>query len=107
MALRGLGRRHLFGAWVTGADVTRGKPDPQVFQIAAERLSVPPQRCAVIEDAAAGIAAANAAGMTSIALVSTGHARDEYGEADHIVDSLDELSAESIRHWVADRSKTE
>jgi beta-phosphoglucomutase len=101
LALDGLGRRQLFGAWVTGADVTRGKPDPQVFQVAAGRLNVRPDRCAVIEDAAAGIAAANAAGMTSIALVSTGHSRGEYGEAEHVVDSLAELSVELIRRWVA------
>lgn len=101
LALDGLGHRHLFGAWVTGADVTRGKPDPQVFQVAAGRLDVSPERCAVVEDAAAGIAAANAAGMTSIALVSTGHSRGEYAEADHIVDSLDELSAELIHGWIA------
>ena len=43
--------RDLFDAVVTGADVARGKPDPQVFQLAAQRLGAPPQRCVVIEDA--------------------------------------------------------
>lgn len=82
----------LFQTLVTGADILRGKPDPQVFLIAAERLGVPPSRCAVIEDAPVGIAAANAAGMTSIALVSTGHTRDSVSAANLIVDSLRELS---------------
>ena len=56
---------------VTGADVTRGKPDPQVFQLAAEKLGVPPRNCVVIEDAPAGIEAAKRAGMKCIGLAST------------------------------------
>ncbi len=61
MVLDRLEARNLFEAVVTGEDVTRGKPDPEVFLIAAKRLGVPPARCAVIEDAPSGIAAANAA----------------------------------------------
>ena len=60
-----------FAATVTGADVTRGKPDPQVFLIAAERLGVPPAACAVVEDAVHGITAAQRAGMAAIALTGT------------------------------------
>jgi beta-phosphoglucomutase len=92
-----LGRRSSFGAEVSGADVVRGKPDPQVFLVAAERLGVAPRRCAVVEDAAAGIAAANAAGMTSIGLVSQGRTRDELQAADMVVHRLAELSPETIR----------
>jgi len=83
-------------AVVTRADVTRGKPDPQVFQIAAERLGVPPSRCAVFEDAVHGIEAANRAGMTSIALTGT-MSHDEFNDADLVVDSLRELSPQRIR----------
>jgi HAD superfamily hydrolase (TIGR01509 family) len=96
MAIDRLGVASLFQTLVTGADILRGKPDPQVFQIAAERLGVPPVRCAVIEDAPVGIAAANAAGMTSIAFVSTGHTRDSVAAADVIVDSLRELSPDRM-----------
>lgn len=84
-----------FTARVTGADVTRGKPDPQVFLLAAERLGVPPTRCAVVEDAPAGIEAANRAGMASIALVGTA-ARNELSHARLVVDSLRELSPKVI-----------
>ena len=63
---------------MTGADVTRGKPDPQVFQLAAQRLGVPPGRCVVIEDAPAGLAAAAAAGMAGVGLVSTGRTRERW-----------------------------
>ena len=85
-----LGRASRFNAVVTGRDVTRGKPDPQVFQIAAERLSLPPARCIVVEDAPVGITAARAAGMASVALVGT-VAADRLGEADLVVRSLREL----------------
>ena len=53
LVLDGASLRELFQAVVTGADVT-GKPDPQVFELAARRLGVPPARCVVIEDAPAG-----------------------------------------------------
>jgi len=96
----GLNRRDAFDATVTRLDVTRGKPDPQVFQIAADRLRLPPQRCAVVEDAPAGIIAANAAGMKSIALVSKGHDASELADADLIVKSLRELSPQVIRELI-------
>ena len=84
--------RDLFHAVVSGADVTRGKPDPQVFQLAAQGLGVPPGGCVVIEDAPAGLAAAAAAGMASVGLVSTGRTRDALADADLLVASLSELS---------------
>ncbi|MGD9634835.1 MAG: HAD family hydrolase [Pirellulales bacterium] len=89
-----------FDATVTGADVTRGKPDPQVFQIAAERVGVAPAGCAVVEDAVHGITAAKRAGMTAIGLTGTLE-RDELSAADAVVDSLRQLSAERIRALVA------
>lgn len=100
MTIKQLGRADLFKGVITGADVSRGKPDPEVFLACAERMGVSPSNCAVIEDAAAGIAAANAAGMASIALVSRGHHRDEYGEAQQIVDRLEQLSPASIAEWI-------
>lgn len=53
----------LFDAEATGDEVARGKPQPDIFLLAAERLGVPPAACVVLEDAPAGIAAAAAAGM--------------------------------------------
>ncbi|NIP85230.1 MAG: HAD-IA family hydrolase [Planctomycetales bacterium] len=103
LALDQLDRHALFDAQVSGADVTRGKPDPQVFQVAAQRLGIPPAACAVIEDAAAGVAAARAAGMLSVALVSTGHHIAEYDQADQIVQRLDQLSPAGLRQWITAR----
>ncbi len=96
--------RDLFHAVVTGADVTRGKPDPQVFQLAAQRLGVPPGGCVVIEDAPAGLAAAAAAGMASVGLISTGRTRDALANADLLVASLTELSPEVLRAVIARRT---
>jgi beta-phosphoglucomutase-like phosphatase (HAD superfamily) len=77
-------------------DVTRGKPDPQVFQIAGERLGVPPDQCVVVEDAPAGIEAANRAGMASVGLTGTA-TRAELAHARLVVNSLSELSSDLLR----------
>jgi len=102
LVLGELEARSLFRAVVTARDVTRGKPDPQVFLIAAERLGIPPRRCAVVEDAPAGIAAAKAAGMTGIGLASTGHTRESLAAAALVVDSLAELSPERVGDLIAE-----
>ncbi len=104
LVLDRLEAKSLFGAVVTGADVTRGKPDPQVFLIAAERLGVVPRQCAVVEDAPLGIAAAKTAGMASVGLVSTGRARESLSDADLVVDSLAELSPEVLKRLIAKRT---
>lgn len=95
-----LGRRDKFRAIVTGRDVTRGKPDPQIFQIAAERMGVPPERCCVIEDAPAGIEAAHRAGMKCIAVTSTGRTAEEQSAAERTVATLRELSPDQIRELI-------
>lgn len=61
-----------FAAVVTPDDVTRGKPAPDLFLAAAERIGVPPQRCAAIDDSAEGIAAAHAAGITLVLTLRAG-----------------------------------
>jgi beta-phosphoglucomutase len=91
----------VFGAIICGNDVTRGKPDPEIFLTAAQRIGVAPHRCAVIEDAPAGIAAAAAAGMACIALAGTGHTRPALAAADLIVDSLAELTPAVFRRVIA------
>lgn len=57
-----------FTTIVDGTEVARAKPDPEVFLIAATRLGIPPSECVVLEDALAGIQAANTAGMYSIGI---------------------------------------
>lgn len=57
-----------FRTIVDGTEVAKAKPDPEVFLIAADRLKIPPAACVVLEDALAGIEAANSAGMYSIGI---------------------------------------
>jgi beta-phosphoglucomutase family hydrolase len=85
-----------FQALVTGHDVTEGKPSPQVFLLAAQRLGVNPANCLVIEDAVAGVTAAKRAGMYCLAVINT-HTRQELAEADLIVDSLEKVTIEDIK----------
>ena len=61
---------------VVAADVARGKPDPDLFLLAAERLRVRPEECLVFEDSVVGVQAARRAGMRVIG-VSTAHGEDE------------------------------
>jgi beta-phosphoglucomutase len=66
--LKKVGLISYFTAIVDGTQVTKAKPDPEVFMIAARDLKVAPTNCVVFEDALAGIEAANRAGMTSIGI---------------------------------------
>lgn len=71
---------------VTADDVTRGKPDPEPFLVAAEKLGVDPSRCLVVEDAPMGLLAAHAAGCATLAVVTTTKREDL--DADAVVDNL-------------------
>ena len=66
--LERIGLDGFFDAVADGTDITRSKPDPEVFLVAAKKLGAAPEDCAVVEDAKAGIEAAKAAGMTALAL---------------------------------------
>lgn len=65
-SLKLTGLRDLFDIIVTPVDVEHGKPAPDMFLLAAEKMGVPPEQCLVFEDGQAGIDAANAAGMASV-----------------------------------------
>jgi beta-phosphoglucomutase len=96
LSLEGLGRGQNFAAVVTGTDVTRGKPDPQVFLLAAERMELAAGSCCVVEDAPHGIEAARRAGMKSVALTGT-TSGEKLAQADLVVESLGQLSSARIR----------
>lgn len=104
LAVAGLDAASLFEALVTGDDVKHGKPDPEVFLLAAQRLRVEPSRCVVVEDAPAGLEAAMRAGMVSIGLASKGRTREELAAADLVVDSLGELDPRTFRRLLEGRS---
>jgi sugar-phosphatase len=78
---------------VTSDDYPRGKPAPDAFRLAAERLGVEPSECVVLEDAPAGVTAGKAAGMTVWAVTFT-HPPEALGEADRVAAGLEELLAD-------------
>lgn len=92
--------RNEFDVVVSAEDTNRGKPDPQVFLVAAERLGVEPSRCVVFEDAIAGVEAAKAAGMACVAVRFVGHHPVESlraAGANRIVDCLTEVTTDDLR----------
>jgi len=101
LVLKKLGK-DLFAAAVTARDVSRGKPHPEVFLKAAEKLQIEPSKCAVVEDAPAGIQAARSAGMIAIAITGTAPRELLAEHSDLVIDSLAELSPELIASLISD-----
>ncbi len=83
-ALAGLQLQEFFDAAVGAHDVERGKPEPDLFLLAAARMNSPPAECLVFEDAPLGIEAARRAGMRAVAIASTVPA-DELAAPAHVV----------------------
>jgi beta-phosphoglucomutase len=94
----------LLQAIVGSEETQRGKPDPQVFLVAAQRLGIAPERCVVVEDAVAGVQAARAGGMKCIAVTFVGHHPPEslrQAGADRVVRSLEEVSLATMTELLA------
>jgi HAD superfamily hydrolase (TIGR01509 family) len=91
LELSGLGEH--FRATVSSEEVPRGKPAPDVYLEAAERLGVDPERCAAIEDSHSGIRSAKAAEMLVVAIPNPSFppGDDALAEADVVLESLDDL----------------
>ncbi len=88
-----------FSSIVAMEDTQRGKPDPQVFQIAAQKMNKQATDCLVFEDAVAGVQAAKAAQMKCIAIGFVGHHPEEklrQAGADRVVHTLEELTCQKI-----------
>ncbi|MEM9444988.1 MAG: HAD-IA family hydrolase [Verrucomicrobiota bacterium] len=99
-ALDKLGLRHFFHELVTAEDVSRGKPDPEVFLRAAAKAAQPAERCVVFEDAHVGIDAAKAAKMKVVAVATT-HPAAELRAADRVVSRLNELTLNDLRNLLS------
>ncbi|MFQ3670354.1 MAG: HAD family phosphatase [Verrucomicrobiia bacterium] len=99
VSLEQLGLARFFTAMVTAEDVSRGKPDPEVFLLAARRLGFPGHRAVVFEDALVGLEAARAAGAKRIAVATTHPAHELTEHADQVVQRLDQLSINQIAGW--------
>jgi HAD superfamily hydrolase (TIGR01509 family) len=89
--IRGLGIEGCFQAIACGTEVPEGKPSPEIFLRAAQKLGVEACNCVVIEDAIAGVAAAKRAGMKCVA-VTNSHPGSSLKKANLIVDTLETVS---------------
>lgn len=94
--LEKIGLVDLFDIIITGNDITKGKPDPQIFLMAAEKMETEPEACVVFEDAVLGVEAAKRAHMKCVGI-------DRYGEperlkkADLVVADLGEVTVKKIK----------
>ena len=79
----------IFGAIFSGSDVTRTKPDPEIYLKTAAKLNVPPETCVVFEDSEAGVQSGKAAGMTVFAVPNFFTAHQNHDLADRILSRLD------------------
>ncbi len=101
LVLDGLDLRRHFETVVCNTDVKRGKPDPEIFLLTAERLGARPVDCVVFEDAPAGIEAARRAGMTCVVVTSTLtreqiRALDDTRHVMHVVDDFADPALASL-----------
>jgi|SRR3972149_4664832 len=86
-----------FDVIVSGDDVKRGKPDPEIFSAAVNKLGLKPDETLVLEDATNGIEAAKAAGCKCIAVINKMTPPQNYSKADLVINSLKEIDLALIR----------
>lgn len=97
LLLTKMGIADLFNTIVSGNDVTNGKPHPEIFLTAAQRLAIKPKNCIVVEDAEVGVQAAMKAGMFTIGLTRR---QNQLHKADVQVNSLKGITLETLEKWV-------
>ncbi|WP_041741753.1 HAD family hydrolase [Caldicellulosiruptor kronotskyensis] len=92
-----IGIHNMFDTIVTGYDFKKGKPDPEIFLTAAQRLNVNPKECVVFEDAIDGVKAGIRAGMLTIGVCRDGQF-DRLKEAHYVVDKLTNVNLELLEN---------
>lgn len=90
--------KDFFNIIVNAENLKRGKPFPDIFLLAAEKLKVSPKDCLVIEDTAIGVEAAKNAGMKAIAVPTIYTKNQDFSKADLIVNSLKEIKWSTIQN---------
>lgn len=87
---------HRFFGIVDGNDVSKAKPDPEVFLIGAKKLNLSPENCIVFEDAIAGVEAAKIANMMAIGIGD----KETLSEADYIFNDFTEISLDFLEELI-------
>ena len=82
---------------ISGEEVRKGKPNPEIFLTAAKKMGVEPEACLVIEDAENGVKAAKAAGMKCIGLKNMDSGKQDLSQADLVINNFNELNLDIIR----------
>ena len=85
-----------FNVLVTGDEVLRSKPSPDIFLLAAEKLGVKPIDCIVFEDSANGVLAAKKAGMKCVGYKNLNSGNQDLSPADLIIDNYDNIKFEKL-----------
>jgi len=93
------GLRQYFDVSIDANDVTRGKPDPEIYLKAAEKLNCPPEACLVFEDSVPGIQAGRNAGMRVIG-VATSHPADKLKDTEFVIRDFTEINFETVRDYL-------
>jgi beta-phosphoglucomutase len=96
LILEKVGLLERFTAIVDGNNVSKAKPNPEVFLIGAKKLNMSPTNCVVVEDAIAGVQAANAANMISIGI---GNAK-VLSEANYVFDSMEAITSDFLKNLI-------
>ena len=105
--LLGPKRKAHFSAILAGDVVSKKKPDPEIYNLASQRLSLKPSECVVVEDSRNGLLAAKAAGMYCI-ITKNGYTKDEdFSEADIVVSELGDepniqMTLKKLKHLIED-----
>jgi HAD superfamily hydrolase (TIGR01509 family) len=96
LVLRCLDVTHYFDSITSGDEVTHGKPHPEIYLKAAERLNIPPAHCVAVEDTGYGIHASKDAGMKSIAIPHPYTRHQDFSRADKVLISLQLISLDLL-----------
>ena len=99
LSLAAVGLHGRFRVIVSVDEVGVGKPQPEIFLLAAKRLGLPPARLIVFEDTISGVEAANRAGMLCVAIAGT-FERERLSRARHVIGSLCEVNLSVLRQWI-------
>ncbi len=86
-----------FKVAISGEDVTNGKPNPEIFLKAANKINAEPYECLVIEDSTNGVIAAKAAGMKCVGLKNPSSGNQDLSKADLVIENFNELNIDTMK----------